>query len=160
MAHPDFGRSVNPISTRGDRLCQPNYSWHPRIFRPSDGPEVWTVFPKSIYLEPTNLRMRIYDFFSTFFLRGYKVFILLKINSCIGIFWSILISIENFHLLEKQDKWIFMKKFVDSGLVKHVMSMLYIWVMFSKSVGWKKINQLDNSISPPNKPFFKCSYLM
>ena len=25
MAHPDFGRSVNPISTRGDRLCQPNY---------------------------------------------------------------------------------------------------------------------------------------
>ena len=25
MAHPDFGRSVNPISTRGDRLCPPNY---------------------------------------------------------------------------------------------------------------------------------------
>ena len=22
--HPDFGRSVNPISTRGDRLCPPN----------------------------------------------------------------------------------------------------------------------------------------
>ena len=21
MAHPDFGRSVNPISTRGDKLC-------------------------------------------------------------------------------------------------------------------------------------------
>ena len=34
---PDFGRSVNPISTRGDRLCPPNYYWHPRIFRPSDG---------------------------------------------------------------------------------------------------------------------------
>ena len=29
MAHPDFGRSVNPISTRGDRLCPPNYYWHP-----------------------------------------------------------------------------------------------------------------------------------
>ena len=28
MAHPDFGRSVNPISTRGDRLCTPNYYWH------------------------------------------------------------------------------------------------------------------------------------
>ena len=26
---PDFGRSVNPISTRGDRLCPPNYYWHP-----------------------------------------------------------------------------------------------------------------------------------
>ena len=38
MAHPDFGRSVNPISTRGDRLCPPNYYWHTRIFRPSDGP--------------------------------------------------------------------------------------------------------------------------
>ena len=39
MAHPDFGRSVNPISTRGDRLCPPNYYWHTQIFRPSDGPE-------------------------------------------------------------------------------------------------------------------------
>ena len=38
MAHPDFGRSVNPFSTRGDRLCPPNYYWHPRIFRPSYGP--------------------------------------------------------------------------------------------------------------------------
>ena len=40
MAHPDFGRSVNPISTRGDRLCPPNYYWHTQIFRPSDGPAV------------------------------------------------------------------------------------------------------------------------
>ena len=38
-AHPDFSRSVNPISTRGNRLCPPNYYWHIRIFRPSDGPE-------------------------------------------------------------------------------------------------------------------------
>ena len=38
-AHSDFGRSVNPISTRGGRLWPPNYYWHPRIFRPSDGPE-------------------------------------------------------------------------------------------------------------------------
>ena len=28
MAHPDFGRSVNPISTRGDRLCPPrSFDW-------------------------------------------------------------------------------------------------------------------------------------
>ena len=40
MAQPDFGRSVNPISTRGERLCQPNYYWHTRIFRPSDGPVI------------------------------------------------------------------------------------------------------------------------
>ena len=38
MAPPDFGRSVNPISTRGDRLCPPNYYCHPRVFRPSNGP--------------------------------------------------------------------------------------------------------------------------
>ena len=31
MVPPDFGRSVNPISARGDRLCPPNYYWHPRF---------------------------------------------------------------------------------------------------------------------------------
>ena len=25
MAHPDFTRSINPISSRGERLCPPNY---------------------------------------------------------------------------------------------------------------------------------------
>ena len=24
----------------GDRLCPPNYYWHPRIFRPSNGPVI------------------------------------------------------------------------------------------------------------------------
>ena len=43
MAHPDFGSSVNPISTRWDRLCLPNYYWHPRIFRPSDGPGMYIL---------------------------------------------------------------------------------------------------------------------
>ena len=43
MAPSDFGRSVNPISTRGDRLCPPNYYWLPRIFRPSDGLVSYTV---------------------------------------------------------------------------------------------------------------------
>ena len=38
MAHPDFGGSIDPISTRGDSLCPPNYYWHTQIFRPSDGP--------------------------------------------------------------------------------------------------------------------------
>ena len=35
MATPDFGRSVNPISTRGTDYA---HYWHPRISRPSDGP--------------------------------------------------------------------------------------------------------------------------
>ena len=49
MAHPDFGRSVNPISTRGgDKLCPTNYYWHTRIFRPSDGPE------KDVDISPIN----------------------------------------------------------------------------------------------------------
>ena len=42
MASPDFGRSVNPISTSaGGRLCPPNYYWYPRIFRYSDGPDIY-----------------------------------------------------------------------------------------------------------------------
>ena len=40
MAHPDFGRLVNPISTRGDRLCPSSYYWHTQIFRPSDDPVI------------------------------------------------------------------------------------------------------------------------
>ena len=48
MAHPDFGRSVNPISTRGDRLCPSNYYWHPRIFRPSNGPVKGTNRPSKL----------------------------------------------------------------------------------------------------------------
>ena len=40
MAPPDFGRSVNPISTKGVRLCPPNNTGTPEIFRPSDGPDV------------------------------------------------------------------------------------------------------------------------
>ena len=28
----------DPIPTRGDRLCPPNYYWHTLIFRPSNGP--------------------------------------------------------------------------------------------------------------------------
>ena len=43
MAPPDFGRSVNPISISGDRLCPPNYYWHPWMYRPSDGPAVLSV---------------------------------------------------------------------------------------------------------------------
>ena len=37
------GRSVNPISTRGNRLCPLNYYWHTKIFRPSDGPGMTSV---------------------------------------------------------------------------------------------------------------------
>ena len=46
MAHPDFGRSVNPISTWGYKLCPPNYYWHTRIFRPYDSPDkcLWLHF--------------------------------------------------------------------------------------------------------------------
>ena len=31
MAPPDFGRSVNPISTKGGRLCPPNITGTPRF---------------------------------------------------------------------------------------------------------------------------------
>ena len=51
MAHPDFGRSVNPISTRGDRLCQPNYYWHTQIFRPYDGPAYPTFVRRQYFIQ-------------------------------------------------------------------------------------------------------------
>ena len=53
MAPPDFGRSVNPISTRGDRLSPSNYYWHPRISRPFNGPALQLM---KIY------RARVYKF--------------------------------------------------------------------------------------------------
>ena len=54
MAHPDFGRSVKPISTRGDRLCPPNYYWHTRIFRPSDGPALTLERKQPPWIENSN----------------------------------------------------------------------------------------------------------
>ena len=36
---PYFGSFFNPILTRRGRLYPPHYYWHPRIFRPSYGPE-------------------------------------------------------------------------------------------------------------------------
>ena len=76
MAPPDFGRSVNSISTRGDRLCPPNYYLHPRIFIPSDGPvllkrgAVWSVLfcllLKFRYFE--KRRLQEFDPSSTYYL--------------------------------------------------------------------------------------------
>ena len=42
---PDFDRSVNPLSTRGGRLCPPNYYSPLQIFKPSaiSGPERWHI---------------------------------------------------------------------------------------------------------------------
>ena len=42
---PDFGRFVNPISTRGGRLCPSHYYLPPppRIFRPSYGPASYGI---------------------------------------------------------------------------------------------------------------------
>ena len=50
-AFPDFGRSVNPISTTKGRLCPANNTGTPRIFRPSDSPAVsvgWSAMPNTL----------------------------------------------------------------------------------------------------------------
>ena len=59
---PWLGRSVNPISTRGDRLYPPNYYWHTRIFILSDGsdsemPEQFLVtkYFFSLFLEVSKI---------------------------------------------------------------------------------------------------------
>ena len=49
MAPPDFGKSVNPISTRRDRLCPPHYCCHPGIFRPSYGPVYSSCFCAKLF---------------------------------------------------------------------------------------------------------------
>ena len=38
MAPPDFGRSVNPYLNQGGQIIPTKKYWHPRVFRPSDGP--------------------------------------------------------------------------------------------------------------------------
>ena len=40
---PDFGRSVNPISSRGADYAHHITTWHTRIFRPSYGPASYEV---------------------------------------------------------------------------------------------------------------------
>ena len=51
-APPVYGRSFNPISTRGA-----DYAYHriqaPRIFRPCDGPEVCTTY--ALYNNPESI---------------------------------------------------------------------------------------------------------
>ena len=67
MAHPDFGRSVNPISTRRDRLFPPSYYWHTQIFRPSDGPERYLFSSTERYFkESKNSDNSNFDFKSQF----------------------------------------------------------------------------------------------
>ena len=65
-APPVFGQTVNPISTRGDRLCPPQYYEPPRIFRPCDGPDLeYSRFPKVMkkcstgqrYIKAANLKL-------------------------------------------------------------------------------------------------------
>ena len=41
IAPPDFGESVNPISTRKGKLYPPYYYWHSEIFRLSYGPDMY-----------------------------------------------------------------------------------------------------------------------
>ena len=43
MASPDFARSVNPISTKGDRLCPPNNTGTPGF---SDLPTALSIIVK------------------------------------------------------------------------------------------------------------------
>ena len=48
IAHPNFGRSVNPISARGGQVMPTTFlpAPRPRIFRPSYGPDcTWLYLP-------------------------------------------------------------------------------------------------------------------
>ena len=43
MSYPNFGRSVNHISTKGGKLCTSNFNWYPRKIRSSYGPDYMKV---------------------------------------------------------------------------------------------------------------------
>ena len=54
---PDFGRSVNPIQTKGGGILCPPYYWLPtQIFRPSYGPALQQemIFPLSCLRDSTR----------------------------------------------------------------------------------------------------------
>ena len=57
MAPPDFGRSINPISTRGADYAQHIITGTPRIFRPSYGPEATeSTQCENVYLKVKSLK--------------------------------------------------------------------------------------------------------
>ena len=59
---PDFGRSINPTSTRRGRLSPPFYYWHFRIFRPSYGPEDYYIAVLALAEVSTNSVFTIFKF--------------------------------------------------------------------------------------------------
>ena len=53
VSNPDFGRSVNPISTRGEYHAH-HIATAPRIFRPSYGPAKYVAVPNTTKVDPTD----------------------------------------------------------------------------------------------------------
>ena len=47
---PDFGRSINPVLTRGNRLSPPHYNLPPSDFRPSASSGIDKSHKKSIFV--------------------------------------------------------------------------------------------------------------
>ena len=52
---PDFGREVNPISTKGSRICPPNNTGPPD-FQTSDGPIVLIFLQWALINEKVNFK--------------------------------------------------------------------------------------------------------
>ena len=101
------------------------------------------------------------NFFHWIFSKICKVFIFVKINSYIGVFWSVLILIENFYLMEKHNKLNFGISFVNSlfkNLWKHVMDSLGTNCLvekftFSCTVIWKAMIELVKDFTQIGKIF-------
>ena len=66
---------VNPIWTRRGRLCPPHYYWHPRIFRPSYSPGIYSPLLTWFYWDYEKKNAKFSSFLSFFFLFFFNVVI-------------------------------------------------------------------------------------
>ena len=58
--HPQILEDQQPYLNQGDRICPPNYYRHPRIFRPSYGPEgTESTQCENVYLKVKSLKKKL-----------------------------------------------------------------------------------------------------
>ena len=78
LAPPVFGRTVNPISTRGaDYAHCEVYRVPSRIFRPSDGPDVYSIleFKTNFEMDYPNKSVHITEFCNHYHIH-HKIYLL------------------------------------------------------------------------------------
>ena len=136
-----FGRSVNPISTMGNRLCPPIYYWHTRIFRPSNGPDADVIG----MLEPRYLSTMVLGHKNQF-----KSSLLFESNKIQWIFFY-LVKLRHYEKATKLEK--FSHLFWKNSSVKINGRFFHIFVAFSENLNIMIIALLLQKLNHSNVPF-------